>query len=119
MTRELWQKLKQIFSDALEHEPAEREAFVREAARDDPKLLPELLRLLAETDRESGLLSRPALARSWERDEGPRFKPEMVLAQRFRVIRLIARGGMGEVYEAEDLELGERVALKAIRRHIA
>ena len=26
---------------------------------------------------------------------------------------------MGEVYEADDLELGERVALKAIRRHVA
>jgi Tol biopolymer transport system component len=119
MTQDLWQKLKQIFSDTLEHEPAEREAFVREAAKDDPELLSELLRLLAESDRESGLLSRPALARPWARDEGPRFAPETILARRFRVIRFIARGGMGEVYEAEDLELAERVALKAIRRHIA
>ncbi len=39
-----------------------------------------------------------------------------VLAGRFRIVRFIAQGGMGEVYEAEDLELGERVALKTIRQ---
>ena len=35
---------------------------------------------------------------------------------RYRILRFIARGGAGEVYEAEDLELRSRVALKAIRR---
>lgn len=121
MTPERWEKLKQIFGDALEREPAEREAFVREAAQDDPDLLSDLLRLLEESDRDSKLLSRPALtrARPLGPDEGPRFAPETVLARRFRVVRFIAQGGMGEVYEAEDLELGGRVALKAIRRRIA
>jgi serine/threonine protein kinase len=42
-----------------------------------------------------------------------------LLAGRFRIIRFIARGGMGELYEAEDLELRERVALKAMRPEIA
>jgi tetratricopeptide (TPR) repeat protein/tRNA A-37 threonylcarbamoyl transferase component Bud32 len=35
------------------------------------------------------------------------------------VIRFIARGGMGEVYEAEDLELAERIAIKTIREDIS
>lgn len=43
------------------------------------------------------------------------FLPKTVLAGRFRVVRFVAAGGMGEVYEAEDLELGERVAIKTIR----
>jgi len=42
-----------------------------------------------------------------------------VLAGRFRVVRFIARGGMGEVYEAEDLVLKDRVAVKTIRADVA
>lgn len=45
----------------------------------------------------------------------PAFAPGATLANRFRIVRLIAHGGMGEVYEAKDLELGERVALKTVR----
>lgn len=121
MTRDDWEKVKQIFGDALERPPDERESFVRDAAKGDPELRAKVLVLLAENDRESGLLSRPALAdaRMPAVDDKPQFAPASILARRFRVIRFIARGGMGEVYEAEDLELGERVALKAIRRRVA
>ncbi len=42
-----------------------------------------------------------------------------LLAGRFRIVRFIARGGMGDVYEAEDLELHEHVALKTVRSEIA
>ncbi|HEY6507335.1 MAG TPA: serine/threonine-protein kinase, partial [Vicinamibacterales bacterium] len=42
-----------------------------------------------------------------------------LVSERFRVVRFIARGGMGEVYEAHDLELGDQVALKTIRPEIA
>ena len=40
-------------------------------------------------------------------------RPELV-AVRFIIRRVIARGGMGEVYEAEDQELRSRVALKTV-----
>ncbi len=46
------------------------------------------------------------------------FVPGELLLERFRIVRLIGRGGMGEVYEAEDLEVGWRVALKTIRGEI-
>ncbi|MGA2813252.1 MAG: protein kinase [Candidatus Acidiferrum sp.] len=47
------------------------------------------------------------------------FSKGQVLAARFRILRFVARGGMGEVYEAEDLELNERVALKTVRFEMA
>lgn len=43
------------------------------------------------------------------------FSPGDTIAKRFRILRFIARGGMGEVYEALDIELKQKVALKTVR----
>src|SRR5262245_41902076 len=40
------------------------------------------------------------------------FIPGTVLAGRFRIVALLGRGGMGEVYRADDLTLDQPVALK-------
>src|ERR1700745_2663898 len=57
-------------------------------------------------------LPHPAGA-SWR--SAPAVAPGASLADRYQIVRFIAAGGMGEVYEAEDRMLGTRVALKTIR----
>ncbi len=49
----------------------------------------------------------------------PTFSPGDLLGNRFRILKFVARGGMGEVYEAEDLELQEAIALKTVLPAIA
>ena len=53
-----------------------------------------------------------------ESDTRPSFPDGCLLAKRFRVLRLLARGGMGEVYEVEDQLRGGRRALKCLLPHI-
>jgi serine/threonine-protein kinase len=51
-------------------------------------------------------------------DEG-RFPAGTVLADRYRILSLIGRGGMGEVYRANDLKLGQPVAIKFLPEPVA
>ena len=55
--------------------------------------------------------SRPSATRS----DQPQFAPGQEFGTRYRIIRLLGVGGMGEVYQAWDDELGTSVALKVIR----
>ncbi|MEO8100079.1 MAG: protein kinase [Acidobacteriota bacterium] len=116
-----WERAKEIFSQALDQSPQMREALVRAACGADDALFHDVVRLLDAQRRSSRTLSRPlmSLVLSGPTEEPPRFQAPTVVARRFQILGLIARGGMGDVYAAEDLQLGVRVALKTIRPEIA
>jgi RNA-directed DNA polymerase len=61
--------------------------------------------------RKVGGLLKPGNVGAWHkvRDQ------LLLLVDRFRVVRRIAHGGMGVVYEAYDQKLGRRIALKCAR----
>jgi len=109
-----WQRIKSLFEAAISQTPQERDAFLERECAEAPDLLAEVRRLLENESVASDLLEAAG------RPVSPQlFAPNDIAAGRFRIVRLLGRGGMGEVYEAEDTLLRERLALKAIRPEVA
>jgi serine/threonine protein kinase len=116
---EKWETFKALFNAALELDSSARSAFLRDNCP-DAEARTEVERLLNEHDQAGEFLSTPVLGNLPIGDEIPtqELSESQVLAGRFRIVRFIAGGGMGEVYEAVDEELRERVAVKTIRSEI-
>ena len=112
-----YERLRILFHRALECPSEERETFAKKMCAGDAELQAELLALLRSASQPTDSLDTP-IARFEAGDYYPGFSPNEILLNRFRIVRFLGRGGMGEVYEAEDLEMG-RVALKTIRPEIA
>ena len=119
MTPELWQRLKPLFHAALDRDPMERAEFIENACADDPDLKLQLNALLRAEEQGTGSLGGPLVNLPGLLNNGTvRFQAGQLILDRFRIVRAIGTGGMGEVYEAVDLQLGT-IALKTIRQNIA
>ena len=127
--------VEELFEAALGLPAKERPAFLDQACRNQPMLRRLTEELLAEHAQAGSFLAAPIFGSSaphqsvvvstvdaWQHAAAgsPRFRAGDVIAHRFIVVGFLARGGMGEVYEVEDLWLhGTHVALKVIRPEIA
>lgn len=107
------ERMRDLFVDAVEMTPERRGVFLDQACAGDADLRAELERLIKADADSSSFQSQSTCE-----NDAPRLPPGKELNGRFRVLRFVAAGGMGDVYEVEDLELHEHIALKTIRPEI-
>ena len=102
-----------LFGDALELPAPEREQFVRNASGFSAQERETVLELIKRFENLGDFLH---LGKNpFSNSQNPDFTRGEILADRFLVLQEIGRGGMGNVYLADDRILGEQVALKSIR----
>ena len=107
-----FQLIEEIFQQALQRDPAERDAFVREACHGDAALHREVSSLLAHHE-DGGVEPWAAAAASRLMAARGSLDPDTSLGP-YRIERFLAAGGMGEVYCAHDTKLGRQVAIKIL-----
>jgi serine/threonine-protein kinase len=110
-----WAHADRLFDAALDRTPHERTAFLREACAGDEELLRAVESLLKNERDAGGFLETPAIElMAQQRDAGPAVPLTGRELAGYRVIELVGRGGMGEVYRARDSKLQRDVALKVL-----
>jgi serine/threonine protein kinase len=120
LTPEKWRSLNEIFQLAVEQPSATRAAFLTHACGSDSSLKLKIEDMLRDHSRSDGLLDTPPWQQApLDPARSLCFRPGQVVAGRYEIVRFIARGGMGEVYEAKDLEFNDTVALKTLLPEIA
>jgi Tol biopolymer transport system component len=114
MTPERWQQVKAIFNSAIQYRPEERSSFLSEACSGDDRLRSEVESLIASHEKSGEFIDEPAYqAAAWLADEKTELKTGQQIGS-YQILSFISRGGMGEVYLAQDQRLSRKVALKLL-----
>ncbi len=115
MTPERWQQVKAIFNSAMKYRPEERGVFLSEACLSDNSLRNEVESLISSHEKSGSFIDGPAYAAAATSlvSEKAEMKPGQTLGS-YEVLSFISRGGMGEVYLAQDKRLSRKVALKLL-----
>src|SRR5438132_3288017 len=104
-THERKEQINRILAEAMARSEPDRQAFLKNVCAGDEVLLQEVELRLAHNDEATVSLVIPAIDPASARST---LVASEVLANRFEIVRLIGQGGMGDVYEALDIQLSER-----------
>jgi serine/threonine protein kinase len=123
ITHDRWQRIKEIFQSAQEKSPTERLDFLDEVCGDDKSIREEVEALLTADDSNEDFLSLPAYEFAAgmladEEPEGSEFSAGQKV-DRYTILCPLGAGGMGQIYLAQDEQLGRKIALKLIARAFA
>ncbi len=115
MTPDRYRQVVDLFEAASELAPNRRDQLLAESCAADPELRAEVESLLAAHEKTGRFIDEPpfeAAARAFEWREAKARAGQTI--GRYRIVLLLGKGGMSEVYLADDTQLDRHVALKLL-----